>query len=202
VQPSAPPAAAPPPPEQSSVEPPVLVTDEAPAAVLAPPPAPAAEPAGQPFIAAPAAAAALLSQPTSGATRVVGNVVPLYRIEVPTYSVIAPAARETVLSTLGTFHDRRGDQTIVNPHGDVSAAWLRAFGQSIEQTWAGTVSPSIDGQLHGIQGGLDLLDWEGSGGQRDVAGLWSCPIKTGQDQTSVCRFKNSRGDRYPKALCG
>ncbi|WP_223218237.1 hypothetical protein [Rhizobium wenxiniae] len=31
---------------------------------------------------------------------------------------------------------------------------------------------------------------------------WSCPLKTGQDQVSVWRFKNSRGERYPNALCG
>jgi hypothetical protein len=31
---------------------------------------------------------------------------------------------------------------------------------------------------------------------------WSCPLKTGQDQVSVWRFKNSRGEQYPNALCG
>ncbi|HMF67369.1 MAG TPA: autotransporter domain-containing protein [Phyllobacterium sp.] len=113
--------------------------------------------------------------PNSGATPVVadpGESIPLYRVEVPVYSVVPPAARQTALATLGTFHERRGEQGVVNPGGNFSAAWGRAFGQSNEQSWNGTVNPSIDGNLYGIQAGLDILGWEHDNGHRDIAGLF------------------------------
>jgi autotransporter family porin len=168
TEPPPPPPAPTPPPEQSATEPPVLVSDAAPAVIPVPPSAAAPAAAVSPFVALPGEE----NSPPAGATRVSGNVVPLYRLEVPTYSVIAPAAREAVMSTLGTFHDRRGDQGMVDTDDYVSAGWLRAFGQSTKQTWSGTVDPSIDGDLHGIQAGVDLLGTETAGGQRDVAGLF------------------------------
>jgi autotransporter family porin len=168
TEPPPPPPAPTPPPEQSATEPPVLAADAAPTAVPPPPAAPAPDAAVAPFVALPVDEA----DAPSGASRVSGNVVPLYRLEVPTYAVIAPAAREAVMSTLGTFHDRRGDQGMVDAEGAVSAGWLRAFGQSTRQTWSGTVDPSIDGDLHGIQAGVDLFGAESAGGQRDVGGLF------------------------------
>jgi autotransporter family porin len=47
--------------------------------------------------------------PTPGATAVIAEEIPLYRIEVPTYSVVAPVAHHLALSNLGTFHERRGE---------------------------------------------------------------------------------------------
>jgi autotransporter family porin len=169
TEPAPPPPAPTPPPEQSTTEPPVLASDAAPAVVPAPPAAPAPNAATAPFV---PLQVGETDPPTSGATRVSGNVVPLYRLEVPTYSVIAPAAREAVMSTLGTFHDRRGDQGVVDTNDYVSAGWLRGFGQSTKQTWSGAVDPSIDGDLHGIQAGVDLFGTETASGQRDVAGLF------------------------------
>ncbi|KKX33367.1 autotransporter outer membrane beta-barrel domain-containing protein [Rhizobium sp. LC145] len=110
--------------------------------------------------------------PTPGATPVVGDVIPLYRPEVPTYSVIPPAAREAALATLGTFHERRGEQSVLAPGDDLSAAWFRGFGQSTEQSWSGTVSPSIDGSTWGIQAGFDILRRESGDGHSDTAGVF------------------------------
>ncbi len=135
-------------------------------------PDPAVEEPGEIFIEPPGPG---VDPPTPGATPVVadpGEAIPLYRIEVPTYSVVPPMARETALATLGTFHERRGEQSAVTSASNFSAAWGRAFGQSIEQSWDGTVSPSVDGNLYGIQAGLDILGRESSGGQYDVAGLF------------------------------
>ncbi|MCK0371081.1 hypothetical protein MVT47_25845, partial [Salmonella sp. L-S2618] len=70
------------------------------------------------------------------------SVVPLLRPEVATYSALPPAARLATLATLGTFHERRGEQSVLTPGSDLSAAWGRVFGQSIEQGGAGTASPS------------------------------------------------------------
>ena len=179
AEPPAPPPAPPPPPEtppdgSGIIEPPVLATDPAP---VAPPPPPQAAAADAPvnppvegFVAPPLPGYS--PPPNRGATPVEGDNVPLYRIEVPTYSVIGPAARETALATFGTFHERRGEQGVVNSRGNFSAAWGRAFGQSTEQSWDGTVDPSIDGNLYGIQAGLDILGWEHENGHRDIAGLF------------------------------
>ena len=113
--------------------------------------------------------------PNAGATPVhadPGESIPLYREEVPLYSALPPAARQTALVTLGTFHERRGEQGVVNSRENFSAAWGRAFGQSTEQSWDGTVDPSIDGNLYGIQAGLDILGWQHDNGHRDIAGLF------------------------------
>ncbi|MBA8878950.1 autotransporter outer membrane beta-barrel domain-containing protein [Phyllobacterium myrsinacearum] len=177
VTPPAPPPAPAPPPESTPTEPPVLPGDPAPVAPPAPQPAPApnSPPPAVPVPTTPApvpSPTGLSTPPTSGATRVVADVVPLYRVEVPTYSVIAPAARESALATLGTFHERRGAQSIVDPRNNFSAAWARAFGQDTKQKWSGTVAPSIDGSIYGIQAGLDILRSDSDSGHRDIAGLF------------------------------
>ncbi|UVK42947.1 autotransporter domain-containing protein [Mesorhizobium sp. AR07] len=110
--------------------------------------------------------------PTPGATPFIGPVIPLYRPEVATYAVIPPAAGEAALATLGTFHERRGEQSLLSAGEDASAAWGRVFGQSLAQNWTGTVSPSLDGSLYGIQAGLDILRRESDRGDRDIAGVF------------------------------
>ncbi|PSH69417.1 autotransporter outer membrane beta-barrel domain-containing protein [Phyllobacterium brassicacearum] len=113
--------------------------------------------------------------PNPGATPVVGEpgeAIPLYRVEAATYAVVPPAAREAMLATLGTFHERRGEQSITKSEENFSAAWGRVFGQSHEQSWSGTVDPSVDGNLYGFQMGLDMLGRESEGGHSDVAGLF------------------------------
>lgn len=171
-----PPPAPAPPPEQSTVEPPVLVADAAPLTIAVPPPAPPPSFVPNenliPVTPAPVPGMASTTPPTSGATRVVADIVPLYRVEVPTYSVIAPAARDAALEALGTFHQRRGEQTIVDPDGNISSAWLRTYGSSTERHWDGTVDPSIDGHTKGFQAGIDVLGWEGANGGRNIAGLF------------------------------
>ena len=110
--------------------------------------------------------------PTPGATPFIGAVIPLYSIEVPVAAAIPSAARQAALATLGTFHERRGGQGLLTPGEEFSAAWARTFGQSIERSQAGTVNPTIDGSLWGIQAGLDILRRESEGGHRDTAGVF------------------------------
>ncbi|MGN8021673.1 autotransporter family protein [Phyllobacterium sp. 22229] len=100
------------------------------------------------------------------------SVVPLLRPEVATYSALPPAARLATLATLGTFHERRGEQSVLTPGSELSAAWGRVFGQSTEQGWAGTASPSIDGSIWGVQTGIDILRRQSEGGHRDIAGIF------------------------------
>ena len=123
-----------------------------------------------------------LTPPNPGATPIspeivnVGGVevavIPLVRPEVATYTALPPAAQVATLTTLGTFHERRGEQSVLTSSDNISAAWGRAFGEHVEQGWAGSVSPSIDGSLWGLQTGLDILSHESDNGHRDIAGLF------------------------------
>jgi autotransporter family porin len=171
--PPAPPAPPETPPDGSGiVEPPVTEGDAAPVAPPEPEaaeaPTPPTNPEEIPTEAPPLPVGIDPEPPTPGATRVAGDVVPLYRVEVPTYSAIAPAVRTATLSALGTLHERRGDQSFV----DTSAAWTRVYGMKTEQTFSGMVGPALDGHLYGFQAGLDLIHLDRADGGRDIAGLF------------------------------
>ena len=187
------PAAEPPPPPPSHIPPVPLPTDgtgttdpqdnsppvqETDAEPEAPPPPPAAAPADPPPPppVPPTTPAAIPAPgglpPTDGATPVIADIVPLYRIEVPTYSVIQPVAHQLALATLGTFHERRGEQSLFAGSGSLPASWGRAFGQNTEMGWSGTVDPSLDGRLYGIQAGQDVFGWESQGGHMDRVGFF------------------------------
>lgn len=191
VEPEQPEVSPPPPPPQEEPAPPLPVNPDDPNPVdpsppvqpgeappVAPPP-PAEAPAPTPPTPAPPipgnpapVPGSGSTPPTPGATRVIGDVVPLYRIEVPTYSAALPAMRQTALATLSTFHERRGAQEILAPGEIASAAWARVFGEDVEQGWGGTVSPTIDGTIWGVQAGLDILRYERENGHKDTAGLF------------------------------
>ena len=112
------------------------------------------------------------SPPTPGATPVIGAIVPLYRVETPTYSVIPPVARYLGLASIGTFHERRGEQALLEGNGTLPAAWARAYGNDADIKWSGTVAPTFDGSLTGFQAGLDLFGWELAADHHDRAGLF------------------------------
>ncbi|MEO5325505.1 autotransporter domain-containing protein [Mesorhizobium sp. CC13] len=96
----------------------------------------------------------------------------IIRPETALYSVMPSMARDVALSTLGTFHERRGEQGFLAGGDDLSVAWGRVFGSSVDQSWAGTVSPSIDGTTFGLQAGLDVIRSETDAGARNVAGVF------------------------------
>jgi len=98
--------------------------------------------------------------------------VPLYRPEVPVYSAVPPVAHQLALATLGTFHERQGEQGLLHNEGPISTGWGRVFGQSRKQSWSGTVDPSFGGTLVGLQTGLDVLARQTETGHRDHAGLF------------------------------
>ncbi|KGU87165.1 autotransporter outer membrane beta-barrel domain-containing protein [Pseudomonas mediterranea] len=98
--------------------------------------------------------------------------IPLYRPEVPTWSVLPPAAAQLTLMALGTFHDRQGDQRLLTETGSFGAGWGRVYGKDLDQTWAGTVSPRFDGSIKGFQVGNDLYSAPMSGGQTQRIGFF------------------------------
>ncbi|KOY02687.1 autotransporter outer membrane beta-barrel domain-containing protein [Pseudomonas nunensis] len=98
--------------------------------------------------------------------------IPLYRPEVPTWSVLPPAAAQLTLSALGTFHDRQGDQRLLTETGAFGAGWGRVYGKNFDQTWTGTVTPRLNGSLNGFQVGNDLYSSQTSGGQTQRIGFF------------------------------
>ncbi|KAB2722391.1 autotransporter outer membrane beta-barrel domain-containing protein [Brucella intermedia] len=152
------------------------VTEDA-TAPSSPPPPPAAEAPNPPDNSTgapgqPPLPVAGVAPPSPGATRVEGDVVTLYREEVPVYSALPPVAHHLALSALGTFHERRGEQRLLKNGGYLPASWARVFGQDIDMRWKGTVAPGLDGQLYGMQVGQDLYGRETESGHFDRLGLF------------------------------
>ena len=75
------------------------------------------------------------------------------------------------MTTLGTFHERRGEQSLLSDP-ELSPVWGRIFGQDAKMGWSGTVSPSFDGTLFGLQAGFDVFGRETASGGIDRAGLF------------------------------
>lgn len=137
--------------------------------VAVPNPDPALPPIIVPLVAAPVAA---VGSPALPAAVAGAAPIPLYRPEVPNWSVLPPAAAQLALSALGTFHDRQGDQRLLSETGAFGAGWGRVYGKNFDQTWAGTVTPSINGSLNGFQVGNDLFSWQMSGDQTQRVGFF------------------------------
>lgn len=130
--------------------------------VAVPNPDPTLPPILVPLVAAPVAAAGSPPLPTPAAG---AAPIPLYRQEVPVWAVLPPAAAQLALTALGTFHERQGDQRLLTETGAFGAGWGRVYGKDFDQTWAGTVTPRLDGSLKGFQVGNDLFASPTAGGQ-------------------------------------
>lgn len=161
-------------PDPEDTSDPVTENSQQPEAPPAPPPAEAANPPGTSTgqTETPQVGFEGAVPPSPGATRVEGDVVPLYRTEVPVYSALPPVAHHLALTSLGTFHERRGEQDLLRSGGYLPSTWARLIGQDIDVTWRGTVTPGIDGKLFGIQAGQDLWGRETDSGHSDRFGLF------------------------------
>ncbi|WP_150622503.1 autotransporter outer membrane beta-barrel domain-containing protein [Pandoraea captiosa] len=108
---------------------------------------------------------------TSGSTE-----IPLYRPEVALYSPVPAIARQMGLSTLGTLHERVGEEEnlrdLPEPRAYANGAWGRVFGARVSNRWSGTVDASATGNLIGFQTGLDVYRRTTDSGHRDHAGVY------------------------------
>ncbi|MCX2888102.1 autotransporter outer membrane beta-barrel domain-containing protein [Pseudomonas sp. DCB_BI] len=127
---------------------------------------PVIAPAVTPPVAAPAPGQADLPTP------VPGESLPLYRPEVPVYAAAPRGAAIIARQALGTFHQRQGDQQLMQGQGALPASWGQAYGGTLRQKWSGTVSPSLDGDLYGFKVGQDLYAKVGESGYRQHVGLY------------------------------
>lgn len=102
-----------------------------------------------------------------------GAVVPLYREEVTLHSVLPATARQIGLVTLGsTFNERQGDQALLRASGDRPGGWGRVFGIDRKQSFEGTVLPTWDGDIWGLQAGQDFIGITRADGSADRLGLF------------------------------
>ncbi|WP_434110485.1 autotransporter outer membrane beta-barrel domain-containing protein [Paraburkholderia caffeinilytica] len=97
---------------------------------------------------------------------------PLYRVEVPVYAAAPGVARELGLMQIDTFHDRQGDQAVLNDSGTLPAAWGRVWGGHSVLSQDSAASPQFDGSVYGIQAGQDLYADRSASGQRNHYGLF------------------------------
>lgn len=176
--PPLPPAVVPDPPVVPPVSP--RVPPEPPVAPPVPPEVPPTvppfsppEPPVPPAVPAPAATLPVAAPGTPALpTPASGEVVVLYRPEVPVYSIVPPVASLLVLNAVGTFHERQGEQSLLGESGVAPAGWVRVYGKDLRQSWAGTVSPNFDGNLNGFQIGHDLFARTLENGSIQRAGLF------------------------------
>jgi len=82
--------------------------------------------------------------------------IPIYRPEVVIYAALFPAAQQIVQAMLGTYHERMGDQSQQQQTGAFPAGWGRIYGNSSRQSFAGTVSPTLNSSLSAFQIGTDV----------------------------------------------
>jgi len=121
----------------------------------------------------------LTTQPTDGPDTPPGTErteIPLYRPEAALYAPIPAIGRQMGLVTLGTLHERVGEEENLRGGPESRAyangAWARAFGQRVNNRWHGTVGSRADGDLAGLQSGFDLLRRTSEGGNRDHVGVY------------------------------
>ncbi|PIB62476.1 autotransporter outer membrane beta-barrel domain-containing protein [Pseudomonas sp. 2995-3] len=102
-----------------------------------------------------------------------GNTaIPLYRAEVPVYAVLFQAAEQIVQGMLGTYHERVGDQRQQQQTGVFPTGWARVYGGNSRQSFAGTVSPTLDSSLSAFQVGSDLYATSTDSGQTHRLGFF------------------------------
>ncbi|WP_414705789.1 autotransporter outer membrane beta-barrel domain-containing protein [Pseudomonas sp.] len=165
-----------PPAAPAAVPPTEPVTPTAPTAPTAPtePTTPAAPvpPTAPVIVPAATAPVAAIGTPVLPVAVVGAAPITLYRQEVPNYSVVPPAVTVLTTTVLGTFHDRQGDQSLLDETGVVPAAWGRMLSNDFKQSWSGTVDPKLDASIKGYQIGHDLYALQTAGGSNQRLGLF------------------------------
>ncbi len=144
------PAPPPPPPEPADVAPPVITTPPDVPDEVAVIPGPLAVP------------------PTPGARPSQAAITPIYRLETPAYAVVPSILRTVSQASLGTFHERQGEQRLLSAPDSAGVAWGRLIGSSEEQHWGGDALTGFDGDLQGLQAGIGLY----TGGDERFSSQW------------------------------
>jgi outer membrane autotransporter protein len=138
---------------------------------------------------APAAPECVPISPTPVPPRPPNVEIPIFRPAAALYAKIPLIGRQVALLTLGTFHERQGDQMLLDPtltgpqaSANVNPAqldelslgplWGRVFGEQLKQSWTGLLSPQFEGHIAAVQVGLDVYRFQSAEGQSDHIGLF------------------------------
>lgn len=104
---------------------------------------------------------------------------PLIRPEIPGYTIVPGMLQQLGVASLGTFHERQGDQALLDSYGRAPGAWGRVFGEKRDQKWNSSVAsldyqlgPEFDGYMWGLQTGLDVWAEKHNDGAQDRAGFF------------------------------
>ncbi|WP_244914526.1 autotransporter outer membrane beta-barrel domain-containing protein [Pandoraea apista] len=97
--------------------------------------------------------------------------VPIYRVEVPVYSIMPELARTAGFAQLGTFHERQGQQGLLDERGWLTDGWVRVWGQTEQLRSKGDVTPQFDGNIGGVQLGHDVFAGRTDSGHSDHVGI-------------------------------
>jgi autotransporter family porin len=97
----------------------------------------------------------------------------------------APAARAATLLTLGTFHDRQGDQLLLDRPGEdppgftdvfdgslAPVVWGRAFGAAVQREGSGPLDAQFNGHIFGAEIGADVAQFHLKPGDTDHVGVF------------------------------
>ncbi|MGI6850664.1 autotransporter outer membrane beta-barrel domain-containing protein [Mesorhizobium sp. 1B3] len=105
-----------------------------------------------------------------------GPDIPLHRPEVALYAPIPAIGRQMGLTTLGTLHERVGEEENIRALSGsdyLNGVWARAIGERTRNRWDGTVDSSAIGNLVGLQAGIDVVRTDPyAGGHRDHLGVY------------------------------
>lgn len=168
----------------------------APAAVtpVSPPPPPPPPPELGPVI-PPSPAPAPAAPPVAGGAE--PEPVQLYRVETPVYAALPAVARSLGLAMIDTFHERHGEQDILEGEGAAPAGWGRLIAQRTREGWSGDARPEFNGEIYGFQTGLDLYGAQSDGGHVDRLGAFVGYAKaTGDINGFVVGWEDLRAGKH------
>ncbi|WP_233456310.1 autotransporter family protein [Enterobacter asburiae] len=97
-----------------------------------------------------------ISNASAGGRGTDGEIINVYRPEAALYAGAPLVARQLNLQQIDTFHDRQGEQSLLNGDNKVTAFWGRYWGSHTDIQQSGDVNPSFSGTLWGLQMGQDL----------------------------------------------
>jgi len=97
--------------------------------------------------------------------------LPIYRIEVPVYSMMPELGRTAGFAQMATFHERQGQQGLLDERGWLTDGWARVWGQTEQLRTKGDVTPQFDGNIGGIQIGHDVFAGRSESGHGDHVGI-------------------------------
>jgi outer membrane autotransporter protein len=93
-------------------------------------------------------------------------------MEVPVYAEVPVLTRELGIAQIGTFHDRQGEQALLDESGPLAAAWSRVWGEHTSQSSGGAANPEFSGTMAGVQVGQDIYADRSASGQRNHYGFF------------------------------